>query len=69
MVPQKLEQLTKDGGDLERVLRQHVGDESTLVRMVAMRAKLKSSLLMPGASRDYEARLAVLDTALADVGG
>lgn len=42
--------------------------ESALVRMVAMRAKLKSSLQMPGASRDYETRLAVLETALADVG-
>jgi hypothetical protein len=35
VVPQKLEQLTKDGGELERVLRQHVGDESTLVRTLA----------------------------------
>ncbi len=35
VVTQKLERLTKDGGDLERVLRQHVGDESTLVRTLA----------------------------------
>jgi hypothetical protein len=35
VVTQKLERLTKDGGELERVLRQHVGDESTLVRTLA----------------------------------
>jgi hypothetical protein len=35
VVTQKLERLTKEGGDLERVLRQHVGDESTLVRTLA----------------------------------
>jgi hypothetical protein len=35
VVTQKLEGLTTDGGDLERVLRQHVGDESTLVRTLA----------------------------------
>lgn len=50
------------------MLEIRLNHESTLVRMVAMRAKLRSSLKMPGASRDYEARLAVLDTALADVG-
>lgn len=35
LLTQKLERLTKDDGDLERVLRQHVGDESTLVRTLA----------------------------------
>lgn len=35
VVTQRLERLTKDGGELERVLRQQVGDESTLVRTLA----------------------------------
>lgn len=50
------------------MLEMRTNHEAALVRMVAMRARLRSSLQMPGASRDYEARLAVLDAALADVG-
>jgi hypothetical protein len=44
VVTQKLEGLTKDGGDLERVLRQHVGDESTLVRTLAAQVGAASPL-------------------------
>ena len=44
VVTQKLERLTKDGGDLERVLRQHVGDESTLVRTLAAQVGEESPL-------------------------
>ncbi|HEX4417254.1 MAG TPA: hypothetical protein VH165_05105 [Kofleriaceae bacterium] len=45
VVTQKLERLTKDGGELDRVLRQHVGDESTLVRTLAAHVGEASPLL------------------------
>lgn len=32
---QRLERLTQDGGELERLLRQHIGDDSTMVRTLA----------------------------------
>ena len=42
--------------------------EATLVRVVAMRAKLRAAQTMPGASRDLQTRLAVIEDALAEVG-
>lgn len=41
---QHLDRLTRDGGELERVLRQHVGDESTLVRTLAAHIGASSPL-------------------------
>lgn len=41
---QNLERLTRDGGELDRVLRQHVGDESTLVRTLASHIGASSPL-------------------------
>jgi hypothetical protein len=35
LVVQRLDRLVRDGGDLERVLRSHVGDESTLARTLS----------------------------------
>lgn len=45
VVTQKLERLTEDGGEIERVLRQHVGNESTLVRTLAAHVGEASPLL------------------------
>jgi hypothetical protein len=44
VVTQKLERLTKEGGDLESALRKHVGDESTLVRTLAAQVGESSPL-------------------------
>ncbi len=50
------------------VMEIRLNHEATLVRMVAMRAKLRSAQTMPGASQDLQTRLSVLDNALAEVG-
>ena len=50
------------------VMQIRLNHEATLVRMVAMRAKLRSAQTMPGASRDLQTRLSVLEDALAEVG-
>lgn len=42
--------------------------EATVVRVAAMRAKLRASLAMPGASADYQVRLRILESALAEIG-
>jgi hypothetical protein len=44
LVPQKIDRLVRDGGDLERVLRSHVGDESTLARTLAVHVGHDSAL-------------------------
>ena len=45
LLPQKIDRLVRDGGDLERVLRSHVGDESTLARTLAVHVGEDSALL------------------------
>jgi hypothetical protein len=44
LVPQRIDQLVRDGGDLERVLRAQVGDESTLARTLAVHVGQDSAL-------------------------
>lgn len=44
LVAQKLDRLVQDGGDLERVLRSHVGDESVLARTLSLHVGQDSAL-------------------------
>ena len=44
LVSQKLDRLVSDGGDLERVLRNHVGDESMLARTLSVHLGSESAL-------------------------
>jgi hypothetical protein len=44
LVPQRIDRLVRDGGDLERVMRSHVGDESILARTLAVHVGADSPL-------------------------
>jgi hypothetical protein len=66
VVTQKLERLTKEGGDLERVLRQHVGDESTLVRTLAAQVGEASPLFRMLAPEDASGVRAQIERTVAE---
>lgn len=51
------------------VMEIHLNHAATRRRTAALRATLQKALAKPGASKDYPARLAVLDNALASSGG
>lgn len=51
------------------IMEIHLNHAATRRRTTALRATLQKALAKPGASKDYPARLAVLDAALASSGG
>lgn len=51
------------------ILEIRVNHEATVRRLAACRTRLRRSMATPGAPRDHAARLAVLESALAEVGG
>lgn len=63
---QKLDRLTQDGGELERVLRLHVGDESTLVRTLAAHIGEASPLFRLLSSEDANGLRAQIERTLAE---
>lgn len=50
------------------IMELRLNHDATVIRMVALRSKLRASLRDPDAPRDYRARLAVLETALGELG-
>lgn len=66
MVSQKLDRLTQDGGDLERVLHQHIGDESTLVRTLAAHVGESSPLFRMLSPEDASGLRAQVERTLAE---
>jgi hypothetical protein len=60
LVPQRIDRLVRDGGDLERVMRSHVGDESTLARTLSVHLGAESALfkmLSPAEADGLRARI------------
>lgn len=62
----KLDQLTKDGGELERVLRQQVGDQSTMARTLAASVGESSPLFRMLSADDANGVRAQVERTLAE---
>jgi hypothetical protein len=65
LVAQRIERLVTDGGDLERVLRSHVGDESTLARTLALHVGEESALFRMLSPAEKDGIRAQMEQALA----
>lgn len=63
---QKLDRFTQDGGELERVLRLHIGDESTLVRTLAAHVGEASPLFRMLSADDASGLRAQVERTLAE---
>ncbi len=65
LVSQKIDRLVRDGGDLERVLRSHVGDESTMARTLAVHVGRDSALFKMLSPAEADGLRAQVEGALA----
>lgn len=64
LVSQRIDRLVTDGGDLERVLRSHLGDESTLARTLAVHVGEESALFRMLSPSEKEGLRAQMEQAL-----